>query len=169
MIEFGFPITQDVRSQDIGEIGEVLIGGTKQPPDAVKVFLREYCRDLVPEWVEADEIRFNNDSTERLFVVDSEGDTIRWKPDVVVEASYRVRFSDGEERYHRVLDEYGTNRWEYDFPVEIKTGAAKLDYQNQREVMEHTSKRPNYQCIYIQVDIDDLPDKYQISNIELIG
>jgi hypothetical protein len=53
--------------------------------------------------------------------------------------------------------------------VEIKSGGAKLDYKNQRKVMEYYSGLEAIQPVYISIILNELPDKITIDRVQFIG
>lgn len=165
---FRFPAPVDIQSKHVGAIGEAIFTASYDPLDPIPYYLREFCRDVVPDWVPADDVRFQARQSDKTYLVDQEKDTDQWKCDARITASYRVRASESPEQYEEVSVEYGTTRWDYTFPVEIKTGGATLDYDNQRRVMEVVAEQDAVQPIYVRLGIEDLPETVTIERFEFI-
>jgi len=168
MIEFDFPIAVDIDTAEVGLLGEALFRNHPVPPEPVRLFLREWCREEAPDWVSITELEFKTDPEEQRFVIEKADDTFRWRCDAIITTSYRLTRAKNPDRYDELHQTHGTTRWEYRFPIEIKTGAAKLDYDNQRTVMEYLSAEDRTQPMLIKVDIESVPDSYSIESIQPI-
>jgi len=103
-----------------------------------------------------------------MFVVENDEKTYKWESDGSINVQYRPQMDDFETR-QKIRNEYGTTSWSYEFPVEIKSGGAKLDYNNQRTVMEYYSGIEGVQPVYISVTLNELPDKITIERVQFIG
>lgn len=145
--KFAFPISIEIEPKHVGWIGEEIFNQFHWPPEPIQAVLREYCRQEAPDWVDIEEFCFRNRGGKKMFVVEKEDEILKWECDGVIGTSYSVSTIDQEKRY----DE---KSWSYKFLVEIKTGEAKLDYQNQRTVMEYYSQKEGIQPLYIRLGID---------------
>lgn len=163
-----FPASFEIQSKHIGSIGEAIIGAKLDPPEPIGYAIADFCREIAPDFVDISKPGFNFSSNKRMFVVENSEKTYKWESDGSINVQYRPRTDDFETR-QKIRNEYGTTSWSYEFPVEIKSGGAKLDYNNQRTVMEYYSGIEGVQPVYISVTLKELPDKITIERVQFIG
>jgi hypothetical protein len=163
-----FPASFEIQSKHIGSIGEAIIGAKVDPPEPIGYAIADFCREVAPDFVEVSNLGFNFSQNKRMFIVEHGENTYKWESDGSIDVQYRHRKGDFEAR-QKIKNEYGTTTWAYEFPVEIKSGGAKLDYKNQRKVMEYYSGLEAIQPVYISIIIIQLPDKIPIYCFHFIG
>lgn len=163
-----FPTVVDVATKQIGDLGEALFFAKLSPPEPVVEMLRDHLATEAPEWVDPSAVSFTADDTTKLYVLDRDGEEMKWESDGTIKASHRLSWADQPDVAEQVREEYGSTWWDYSFPVEIKTGGAKLDYRTQREVMEYVSTREDTQPIYVQIGVDGLPETFTIERLQFI-
>lgn len=171
MEEIDFPVNNDIIPNHIGAIGEAIFTSTSEPPEPIPQLIRNYCRSEVPDWVPSKELNIvaTPNQNRRTFVVEKEDQEIHWEHDANISASFRLLASDDIEHYQEIKETYGTVRWEYEFPVELKTGtSAELAYNNQREVMKYLSMKSETQPVFVHLRIDDLPERFTVADVKFI-
>ena len=162
-------ISLPVKSQHIGKFGEVVVKNPSGLPKRIQEILLDYCTYQVPDWVIVDGISFYIRDSDKRYITVVDGEEVGWDCDAIIHASYRHRDQVEDLDYFEFIERHETTKWEYKFLVEIKTGGASLDYQNQRKVMEYYSDKDGMQSLYIHVNIDDIPESYLIDRVEFIG
>ena len=163
-----FPASFEIQSKHIGSIGEAVIGAKLDPPEPIGYAIADFYRDIAPDFVDISKPGLNFSSNKKMFVVEDGENTYKWESDGSISVKYRLQVNDFETK-QKIRNEYGTTSWSYEFPVEIKSGGAKLDYNNQRTVMEYYSGIEGVQPLYISVTLNELPDKITTEKVQFIG
>jgi hypothetical protein len=163
------PTENQVIPNHIGAIGEAIFNATYGPPDPIPEVIRDFAGGHAPDWVDIENLNIQSHLENTVFVIEKETETLQWTSDAKVAAWYRMSRTDDKESYNEVWEEYGNTRWEYTFPVEIKTGSsATLEYGNQREVMEELAQKDDVQPILINLSITNLPKSFIVENLTFI-